>query len=74
MDILSNITPFVNGGFSAFNLYILFRIMSIEKEVEREKKFFLDFRNNEDAMNKELDQRLRNLELECHKRWSTWKP
>ena len=74
MDILSNITPVINGGFSAFNLYILFRIMSIEKEVERERKFFLEFRKNEAQMNQELDKRLRNLELECHKRWSTWKP
>ena len=73
MDILSNITPVINGGFSAFNLYILFRIMSIEKEVERERKFFLEFRKNEAQMNQELDKRLRSLELECHKRWSTWK-
>ena len=38
MDILSDISPYINGGFSVFNLYILFRIITIEREVEREKK------------------------------------
>ena len=72
MDILSNITPLINGGFSAFNLYILFRIMSIEKEVEREKKFFLEFRNNETKTNRELNNRLLDIEMELSKRFSTW--
>lgn len=72
MDLLSNITPFLNGGFSAFNLYILFRIINIEKEVEREKKFFLDFRNNEQRTNQELNGRLLDIEVELSKRFSTW--
>lgn len=72
MDMLSSISPIVNGGFSVFNLYILFRIMTIEKEVEREKKFFLNFRQNEQKTNQELNNRLLDIEMELSKRFSTW--
>ncbi len=72
MDFISEISPLINGGISAFNLYILFKIISIEREVERERKFFLEFRNKEQETNKSLDARLRNIEIECYKRWSTW--
>ena len=58
MDFLSQLTPFLNGGMSAFNLYVLFRIITIEKEVEREKQFFLNFRENEQQTNENLDARL----------------
>ena len=70
MDILSDISPYINGGFSVFNLYILFRIITIEKEVEREKRFFLDFRKNEAETNKELDSRIRKIEFKIAKIWS----
>ena len=73
MDFLSQLTPFLNGGISAFNLYVLFRIVTIEKEVAREKEFFTTFRENEQETNKELDSRLRSIEIECNKRWSTWR-
>lgn len=74
MDILSDISPLFNGGCSLASAYMLFRIISIEKELERERKFFIEFRKNEAQTNQDLDRRLRNLELECHKRWSTWHP
>lgn len=73
MDFLSQLTPFLNGGMSAFNLYVLFRIISIEKEVEREKQFFLNFRENEQQTNENLDARLKQLEFQAAKRWSTWR-
>ena len=73
MDFLSQLTPFLNGGISAFNLYILFRIVTIEKEVEREKQFFLNFREKEQKTNENLETRLKNLEFQAAKRWSTWK-
>ena len=72
MDFLSDISPVLNGGFSAFNLYILFRIMNIEKEVEREKGFFLDFRKNEEQTNQDIIGRLFDIEFELSKRFSTW--
>ena len=73
MDFLSQLTPFLNGGMSAFNLYVLFRIITIEKEVEREKQFFLNFRKNEQQTNENLDARLKQLEFQAAKRWSTWR-
>ena len=73
MESLSQLTPFLNGGISAFNLYVLFRIITIEKELEREKKFFSTFKENEKKTNQDLDQRLRDLEIQAAKRWSTWK-
>ena len=72
MEILSEISPFINGGISAFNLYILFKIISIEKEVERERKYFLEFRKGEQETNKELDCRLRAIEKQAAKRWTTF--
>ena len=72
MDILSNISPFFNGGCSLASAYMLFRIMTIEKEVEREKKFFLEFRNNEHKTNQNINGRLLNIEMELSKRFSTW--
>ena len=73
MDLLNDITPFVNGGLSAFNTYIMFRILMIEKDVERERKSLSLFRENEQETNKELDNRLRKIEVELSKRWSTWR-
>ena len=73
MDFLSQLTPILNGGMSAFNLYVLFRIITIEKEVEREKQFFLNFRENEQQTNENLDARLKRLEFQAAKRWSTWR-
>ena len=73
MDFLSQLTPILNGGMSAFNLYVLFRIITIEKEVEREKQFFLNFRENEQQTNENLDARLKQLEFKAAKRWSTWR-
>ena len=73
MELLSDLSPFINGGCSIFNMYILFRIITIEKEVEREKKFFLDFRKNEQETNKDIEVRLRRIEMELSKRWSTWR-
>ncbi len=73
MESLSQLTPFLNGGISAFNLYVLFRIVTIEKEVEREKQFFLKFKENEKQTNQNLDQRLKDLEMQAAKRWSTWR-
>ena len=73
MDFLSQLTPILNGGMSAFNLYVLFRIITIEKEVEREKQFFLNFRENEQQTNENLDARLKQLEFQAAKRWSTWR-
>lgn len=73
MESLSQLTPFLNGGISAFNLYVLFRIITIEKELEREKKFFSTFREKEQKTNEDLESRLRGLELQAAKRWSTWK-
>ena len=72
MEILSEISPLINGGISAFNLYVLFRIISIEKEVEREKKFFLEFKKNESETNKDLDNRLRAIEKQAARRWTTF--
>ncbi len=72
MDIFSLLTPVINGSVSAFNLYILFRIITIEKELERERKFFLDFRINEQKTNQEINNRLLNIEMELSKRFSTW--
>ena len=70
MDILSDISPIFNGGCSLASAYMLFRIMSIEKEVEREKKFFLEFRDNEAETNKDLDSRIRAIEFKLAKIWS----
>ncbi len=72
MEILSQISPLLNGGISAFNLYVLFKIISIEKEVLREKKFFLEFRNKEEKTNQEIKNRLLDIEVELSKRFSTW--
>ena len=72
MEILSEISPLINGGISAFNLYILFKIVSIEKEVERERKYFLEFRKGEQETNKDLDNRLRAIEKQAAKRWTTF--
>lgn len=72
MDLISGISPIINGSISIFNVYVLFRIISIEKEVEREKKFFLEFRKQEKETNKELDLRLRAIEKQAARRWTTF--
>ena len=72
MDFLPDLSTILNGGISAFNLFFLLRLRNLEQELERERKFFLDFRKKETQTNQDLDQRLKNIEFECYKRWSTW--
>ena len=73
MDFLSDISPVLNGGFSAFNLYMLFRIMNIEKDVEREKKFLLNFRESEQETNKDFSTRLMKIEMFLSRFNSNWR-
>ncbi|MGK7897530.1 MAG: hypothetical protein AB4372_28905, partial [Xenococcus sp. (in: cyanobacteria)] len=49
------------------NLYMLFRIMNIEKDVERDKKFFLNFRQSEQETNKDFSARLTKIDTSLMK-------
>lgn len=72
MDILSEISPLINGGISAFNLFILFKIVQIEKDLARERSLLRDFRDGENKTNQEITNRLLDIEMELSKRFSTW--
>lgn len=72
MESLSEILPLIEGGMSIFNVIILLKIADIKKEIEREKKYFIDFVNQEKEHNDNLDKRLNKLEIQAARRWSTW--
>ncbi len=72
MKILTHLKPFVDGSISVFNAYLLFQLINIKSELQREKDYFLKFREQEKATNEDIDKRLKKLEIQACKRWSTW--
>ena len=73
MDISSDASTYVNGTLSIFNAYVLFRVVTVEKDVARKEKNFLDFRSNEQRTNKELDSRIRKFENYLSRFSSNWR-
>ncbi|ELS04807.1 hypothetical protein Xen7305DRAFT_00045430 [Xenococcus sp. PCC 7305] len=63
MDILSDASTLANGGFAVFSAIVLFRISTIEKNIERRERTFVDFKNEEDETNKETERRLSRIEM-----------
>lgn len=72
MDLLTDLKPFIDGSISIFNTYLLFQLMSIKTELQREKEYFLKFREQEKNTNDDINRRLNKLEIQASKRWSTW--
>lgn len=73
MSILYDVSTVLNGGFSAFNLYVLYRISTIEKDAERERNYFVSFSRKEQETNKDFGKRLSKIEFYLASRFSTWK-
>lgn len=70
MEGLPDLGTILNGGISAFNLFILYRLKSIEKDLEQERRYLKEFQKDEQDTNKELDNRLRRIEFKIAKIWS----
>ena len=73
MENFTELLPLIESGMSIFNVIILMQISSIKKEIEREKQYFIQFANKEKNHNDNLDCRLKKLEIQAAKRWSTWR-
>ncbi len=72
METLPDLATILNGGISAFNLFVLYRLKNIEKDLERERKYLKDFQDTEQETNKGLDARLRKIEFKLAKIWSNF--
>lgn len=72
MDFL-DFLPLIEGSFSIINVVILLQIAHIKREIDREKAYFLKFMDEEKHNNKNLDTRLKKLEIQAARRWSTWR-
>jgi hypothetical protein len=72
MEILTELKPFIDGSISIFNTYLLFQLINIKAEMQREKEYFLKFREEERTNNDNLDRRLKKIEIQAARRWSTW--
>lgn len=68
-DWLSSI---INGGVSIFNFYLLFRIMTMEKENIRRESGYNRYTERNDREVKDVKNRLLDIEMELSKRFSTW--
>lgn len=73
MENFTELLPLIEGGMSIFNVLILIQISNIRKDIEREKNYFIKFVQEEKQNNNELDDRLKNIEMQAAKRWSTWR-
>ena len=72
MENLTELLPLIEGGMSIFNVLIMVQISGIKKDIEREKQYFMEFINQEKNHNEDLDGRLKKLEMQAARRWSTW--
>ena len=66
------LSPIINGGVSIFNFYLLFRIMTIEKENLRRESGYNRYTERNDREVNDVKNRLLDIEMEISKRWSTW--
>lgn len=73
MENFTELLPLIEGGMSIFNVLILIQISNIKKNIEREKNYFIEFVKQEKQNNNDLDHRLKKLEIQAAKRWSTWR-
>ena len=63
------LSPIINGGVSIFNFYLLFRIMTIEKENLRRESGYNRYTEKNDQEVNDVKNRLLDIEMEISKRW-----
>ncbi|MDJ0577428.1 MAG: hypothetical protein QNJ65_19990 [Xenococcaceae cyanobacterium MO_234.B1] len=63
MDILLQVLPFLGGTISVVNVFFFMYLRNLEKDLERERKEYREFR-------KETEGRLRRMEFFLDKRFS----
>ncbi len=63
MDILLQVLPFLGGTISVVNVFFFMYLRNLEKDLERERKEYREFR-------KETERRLRRMEFFLDKRFS----
>ncbi len=62
----------INGGVSVFNFYLLFKIMTMEKENLRRELGYNRYTERNDREVNDVKNRLLDIEMELSKRFSTW--